>query len=138
MLKYKNKQLLQTELRQNWYKRKTKRRHTSSWDKVRWNVYTMYSVHLFCTSVLLFFYLYNVHIKECTFVLFDKPILQLYKKKSLQSKNTRTNSFFRQNWDKIATNIYQIPSTAMFRFRVLLKKTPFCRVFVEFYRVSIV
>ena len=41
--------------------------------------FTMYNL-----SVLIFccFYLDNVHIKECTFDIFDKPILQVYQKKS--------------------------------------------------------
>ena len=40
----------------------------------------MYAVQLICTYV---FFLYNVHIKECTFDIFDKPIQQVLQKKEL-------------------------------------------------------
>ena len=42
---------------------------------------TLYSssVHIFCC-----FYLYNVHIKECSFDIFDKPILQVQQQKELR------------------------------------------------------
>ena len=61
--------------------------------KDSWNVYMMYAVQLICT-IFFRFYLYNVQIKECTFVLFDKTILQVYQKRSPKYKNTRTNVFF--------------------------------------------
>ena len=38
--------------------------------KDRWHVYTMYAVQLICTNICCF-YLYNVHINECTFDKFD-------------------------------------------------------------------
>ena len=43
---------------------------------------------LYSSSVLIFvdfccFYVYNVRLKECTFDIFDQPILQVYNKKEL-------------------------------------------------------
>ena len=45
-------------------------------DKDRWNVYTIYAVQLIRTNFCCF-YLYNVHIKECSFDKCDNPILQV-------------------------------------------------------------
>ena len=44
-----------------------------AWCKDRWNVYTMCAVQLICTNFLLFlcFYLYDVHMRKCTFDIFD-------------------------------------------------------------------
>ena len=51
------------------------------------------SFFIFCC-----FYLYNVHIKECTFGIFYKLILLNYswynEKRAYRCRNTRTNSFF--------------------------------------------
>ena len=59
---------------------------------------TLYSssVHIFCC-----FYLYNVHIKECSFDIFDKPILQVQQQKELRDVEIQeqtaslTNIFFK-------------------------------------------
>ena len=52
---------------------------------------------LYSSTVLICccFYLYTVlvHIKECTFDIFNKTFLQVKQKKS-KCRNTRTNSFF--------------------------------------------
>ena len=45
-------------------------------------MYTVHNVQLICTFFICF-YLHNVHIKECTFDIFDKPSLQVYQKKEL-------------------------------------------------------
>ena len=63
-------------------------------------MYTIYAVHIpFIRSSVLIFccvYLYNGHKKECTFDIFDEPILRVYvtKKRGNKCRNTRTNSFF--------------------------------------------
>ena len=45
-----------------------------AWCKDIWNVYTMYAVKLICTIFLLFLSVY-FYLNECTFDIFDKPII---------------------------------------------------------------
>ena len=62
----------------------------------------VHNVVNYSLSVLNFccLYLYDVHIKECTFDIFDKPITQVYKKEELTSVEIQeqTASLEKMSW----------------------------------------
>ena len=57
---------------------------------------TQCTLHVHSSFVQIFccFYLYNVHIQESTFDIFDKPFYRYTITRAYKCRNTRTNSFF--------------------------------------------